>query len=147
MPYRNTVPAAWSLFFSHMQTLQSGGSAPFRQVAEGEGAPDAYPVPFLLLQLLSAKISSRADNDKQWEMKIRLRAVSESTSADGATTAILSKISATQDKIEALVKPDGVSGFEDGEWSITYDKSAERGNLVIGEMVTTCNVMVTRGSN
>ena len=151
MAFRNTLSVVWADFFAYMQELENthgaGSTLDIRKVAEGEGVYDEYPVPFLLVQLLDSEPDAKADGDKLWQQRIKLRMVTETATEHGATVEILSKIGHIEDKIEAYPKPDGTAGWEDAKWSITYSMSPTHGNLVVAESIRNFTVMVTRGAN
>ncbi len=147
MATRSTVSSVWSSFLARMQALASGQSPAFADVVEGEVGTTHYEHPFLAVKLLSATVSSRADEDKEWKCKVQLRIVAEQTTADSAATVALGKISAVEDQIDGFTKPDGSAGWENAEWSLTFSITSEEGNLVQADNVRDFTVMVARGAN
>lgn len=149
--FRIKPAAFWAHFLAHMRQLENttgeGSTQAIRKVAEGEAVLQAYPIPYVLLQLLGLKVVDRADVDKQWVGKIKIRVVSNITSADGATTEILSKAAQVQNRLESYVKPDGVTGMENAEWAFATLNDANAGALVTADCVVDVAIMVARGSN
>lgn len=152
MPAFRTTPSTfWASFYAHLQTLEntvgSGSTQSIRKVAEGERLDDEYPAPWILCQVISFKAAGRADVDKQWAMRIKLRIVSNITTAAGSLTEILSKIAQVNDKLDAYTRPDGVSGLENPEWSISFDTSSSPGSRVRADALIDVILMVARGAN
>lgn len=152
MPFSTTLGELFANFFTHLKTTLEGASnpgspLPIRKVAEGEGMLDEHPVPFVLVQLLSIKATGRVDLAKKWEVKLKLRVVSAITGADLALSEISNKAGQVENAIDAYVRPDGVTGFEDGEWSFTYEDNPNHGSLIIAESTRTATMIVARGVN
>lgn len=147
MAYRNQIDTVWANFFAHMQTLDDGATPPFRSVVEGETTPYQYEHPFVGVQCLSAKPIERTGADKKWSVKCRIRVTTTSPGTNQATEEILEKMAVANDHIEAYVKPDGVAGFEDMDWSITDNITPDEGNVSVADSTFTFTVMVTRGMN
>lgn len=149
--FRNTIGAVFSAFFTHMKELEgttgADSNVEIKKVAEGENLPLSHPLANVTIQLLSAKIIGRSDRDKQWQQQIKISVETEIKSADTATTEILSKTAQVENKINSFVLPDGVAGFEDSEWSVTFGTTAEHGNTVSADCTRNFTVMVSRGGN
>lgn len=148
---RTTIPAVWILFLAHMKGLQdtsgSGSSQNIRVIHDGEVPFDGLPIPYVALHILSVISIGKIDADKQWEQKLKIRIASLITGADMATAEILSKIAQVTDRVETFDKPNGVSGFEEIEWSITHSISTEQGNMIMADAIIPFSVVALRGVN
>lgn len=148
--YRNRPLIVWNLFFSHFRGLKNqsaDGRLPFRDVVEGEIAPDNHVIPVVALKLTVLKPIGIADGDKQKQGKIKIKIISTVPSVNDATAEILSKISQVDNHLENFTKPDGTSGFELADWGTTYSMTAEHGNIISAECELTFSVVVSRGGN
>ncbi|HUS98632.1 MAG TPA: hypothetical protein VMX97_18050 [Hyphomicrobiaceae bacterium] len=147
----NMIRAVWAAFFTHIKQLEgatgNGSSIAVRRVVEGESALEAHPIPYVLLKLTEVEPTSRADNDKIREAKLKIRVVTIAQTADGATSEILSKIAQVDDKVEAFIRADGVAGFENNKWGIAFNWSADHGNIVAADSELSFGVRTARGGN
>jgi hypothetical protein len=123
-----------------------GSTLPVRAVVEGEGPIDGYPIPYVLLRITEVEATSRTDNDKIRQVKVRVRVVSEASTVNGAVSELLSKTAQIDDKIEAFTKPTGTAGFENNKWGMAYDWSTQAGNRVMADSELTFSVRMARGS-
>jgi len=146
MPEVNTIGAVWTLFFEHMQTLIGSGTPAITNVVEGEVTYDEELPPFLAMQLIDAEPEQRTGQNKTWQCRVKVRLV-VLHSIGGITATILNRTGDVEDAIEAFDRPDGVAGFEDAKWSITYPNTPTHGNLVVAESIRNFTVVVARGAN
>lgn len=142
---RNTIGETWADFFAHMQELAK--TAEFEAVGEGEAAISALPKPSVVLQLLSWKTVSRANTGKVWSVAIRIHAAAEVVGSLTATSTILEKTAAIEDKIEGYNRPQGVEGFGDGEWSASFPIDPQTGGVVLATSTRHFTVAVAKGQN
>lgn len=140
--YRSTISTVWTSFYAHM-----GRTAGFSKVAEGEATPGVHPRPYLLVQLLGAVVSSRADRDKLWTASVKLRIVATIPGGETATTEILELMAAAENMMDGYERPTGVEGFENAQWSLTFPTDPSGGNTVMADGLVNFTVTVTRGSN
>jgi len=149
--FRSKLSTAWTAFYAHLKQLENtagnGSVLKIRKVAEGEATFDAWPIPFLVVQLISGKTVSSIDADALWTGQVKIRVVSLIAAANTATSEILSKIAQVEDKITAFVRPDGVNGFNAGDWSITFEYKSSQGSLVVADCLRDFTVAVAKGAN
>ena len=146
-----TIAVVFTEFLQHMRGLEgvspSGSPLAIQKVAEGEAPLNAYARPFIVVQLLSAKVTGRADIDRIWTVDLKVRIVTEVTTNDGATPEILAHVAAVDDRIEAYQKPAGVDGFVDAEWSVSFPTDPAVGAIVMADSLVSFTVKVAKGSN
>jgi hypothetical protein len=132
--FQNTIRQVWTTFFAHLQgligTTGSGSSLAIRRVVEGEGLPDQYPTPFIAVRIDKIEPTSRQDTQKVRTITLRVKFITEVSTANGAAGEMLSKIALIDNKIESFVKPAGVTGFEDNEWGTIYFSDSDKGNKI-----------------
>ncbi len=148
---RNKLADVFLDFFNHMVELvgspSEGTSPAIQKVAEGEAGLGAHPIPFLVIQFLSAKPIARADTDLVWECQIRIRIISRASGPDGATDELLTKIGLVQNKIQAYTKPLGVDGFDQTEWATTFPISPAGPAMIEADSLHTYTVAIAHGAN
>lgn len=147
----NNLSTVFASFLAHMKRLEgaagNGSDQKIRKVAEGEATLDAYQLPYVVLQVLTAKVVGRIDDNKIWECNTRVRVTSVIQLQGQALAEILAKIAQVENTIESFPKPEGTTGFEDPLWGITYQNSPDHGNLIIADATFNYRVVVKRGNN
>jgi len=146
-----TLSAFWTSFFNYMQLLKGqtgpGSTLIIRAVTEGEVTADQFPMPCLNVQLLGFNAKERANEAKVWYGTLKLRIRSIVTAESSATTEAIDKVGLVDNHIDAYTRPAGMTGLEDGEWSVTYPTDPDLGGTVVAERTTTFRVNVGRGAN
>ena len=121
---RNKLSTVFLEFFGYVQELVGqtgdGSTLKIEKVAEGEAAIGIHPIPYIVVQFIQATPKARADRDLVWSCQIRIRIVTRTNSADGATAELLAKLALVQNKIQTWRKPDGVDGFDSTIWSLSF---------------------------
>lgn len=151
MAETTTIPAAFEHlrdYFTQLQgRISEGSQLKIRDVLEGENLPGAAPVPHINLRIQKMTPRGRADRNKVWAIQVGVQVRSEITASDGAHAEILSKIALIQNHLDAYVKPDGVQGLDDSEWSISFPSTSESGNQVHADSIVTMSVVVAPNEN
>lgn len=122
---------------------------PFRRVAVGEACADEYARPFLTLRLTKAIPIGTANDDKLFEISMKLRLVTDITAVD-AHGDILNKIGAIEDYLDSIRNTgvlDGSEGFDDREWLFSYPTPTSGARVAVAEAAQSCIVKVQRQHN
>lgn len=148
---RTTIAAAWADLFAKAEQLVgstgNGSSLKVQKIAEGETGAGAHQKPYILFQLLTARVVSVQDGDDVWECEIRIRIVTWTTQPDGATHEALAKLGLVENFLAAYPRPPGVEGFGDPKWAISYPTDPTSGRTIQLDGMRTFTVAVARGSN
>lgn len=148
---RNKLAVVFLDFFNHIAELvgQTGedSTLAIQKVAEAEAGFGAHPIPFIVVQMISAMPVARADTDLVWECKVKVRVVSRAINTDGATTEVLTKLALVQNKIQAYDKPEGVDGFDKNEWSFNFPTSPDGPSQIQADSLYCFTVAIARGAN
>lgn len=152
MAATNKLSSIWPAFRSHMLGLVgnagTNSTVNIATVEEGEVTDDAFQTPFVAIQLISFKVISLQGEEKVWEAKIKIRCVSDVTTANGATTEGIAKSGLITDQIESFARPTGMNqGLENITWSYTYPTDPNAGGHVVVECDFTFKINVSKTNN
>lgn len=150
---RTTIRAAIDEFLSKLITNLAAepptGTKPFRRVVIGEAAADEHPRPFLAVRLTRAAPIGAVDDDKLFEVELRLRLVTDVTGGD-THGEMLNKVGAIEDYLDGIRNTgvlDGAEGFDDRAWTFTYPTATSGARLAAAEAAQSCVVKVRRSQN
>ncbi len=133
---RTTVKAAIDTFVSLLETNLVANpptkTKPFRSIVVGDSGAEAFPRPFLAIQLSRARVIGAMDNDKLIEVNMTLRSYVDAIQAD-AHAAMLDAVGAVDDYLDSLIDTgilEGATGFDDRDWTFENAKTSSGSRVV-----------------
>ena len=142
---RGKITTFWSKFFTHMEAMKgtlAGTTGRYQSVLEGEAGSYSSSPPFILVQLISAKVVERADTKKIWAVEVRVRVVSTIPGTSSATAEITARTAEIENHIEAFELPVDVQQSSKETWSYTFPISSEGGGKVQADSIRTYTVAI-----
>ncbi len=150
---RTTIRAAVDELVNKLRSNLSANpptvTKPFWKVAVGAGGVEEYPRPFLTVHMLRARVVGTSDDDKAFEVTVRMRMVTD-VSASDPHGAVLDRIGAVEDYLDSIRDSGVISGAEgpdDRTWSFDYPRTTSGARTATAEAEQTFVVKVQRTYN
>jgi hypothetical protein len=150
---RTTVRAAMDEFVSKLGLNLAAEpptvTKPFRKVAVSLGTSEEYARPFLTVRVARVEPVAAVDDDRIFEVSLKLRMVTDVTAADPHGS-IFDKIGAIEDYLDGIRDTGvivGAEGFDRRAWTIEYPRPASAARTATAEATEVIVVKVQRGQN
>lgn len=123
--------------------------APLRRVLVGEASPGVVPRPFVAVVARGAEPIGTIDGDKLVALSVELAVVVDVV-GDTANSTLFDAVGAIDDFFDGMLDDglvDGVDGFDDRAWTLSYPKAKAGGRVATARAVQRAIVRVGRLNN